>query len=91
MIPNYTKIMDQNLYYDEIRYMVQGVSCYLCHRTDGPAIISKDGRIFWCVNGIFIKTTEEYCRLCEYTPEETVIMILKYGDVLPTESSHFKS
>lgn len=56
------------------------------HRDDGPALISFDGtRERWYLYGKWIASTREYCASVEMTDEETVVMILKYGESLINE------
>lgn len=91
MIPNFTHIITENIGNDIKRYVIKGVSCFICHRTDGPSIYAPFGGIYWCVNGKFMSETRTYCEVCEYSPEETVMMILKYGESLPNMKSEIKS
>ncbi len=55
------------------------------HRRYKPAVIYYDGRVEWCVYGSgFHKDTRKYCKAAICTQQETTLMILKYGDILPT-------
>lgn len=90
MIPNYERITTEHDNKDVKRYVTSGISCNINHRSDGPAIYGLDGKIFWCVYGKFYIVTRKYCDACAYSPEETVMMLLKCGERLPSHTDDYR-
>ena len=83
MIDNYELKVTENIFGDIEHYGYKSGCVFIRHRVDGPAIIGGNGRMYWIVHGKFYHDTKLYCEICEYTLEETVMMLLKYGDQLP--------
>ena len=53
------------------------------HRKGGPAVIYGDGSLNWYVNNRPHGDVQKYCEACGFSVEETLIWVLKYGDMLP--------
>ncbi len=47
--------------------------------------LQYNGKINYSINGNFIESydTREWCSMCKISKKETVMWVLKYGDVLP--------
>ena len=54
----------------------------LYHRENGPAVQHSDGYTEWYIRGKIIKTWREYHKLSTLTPQEQMVVKLKYGEQL---------
>lgn len=71
--------------YDYTQYVAWRLSTGQFHRRGKPALIWADGRVEWAAYqyGV-IRNTVKYCNVIKLTKQQTVLMLLKYGDILPT-------
>jgi hypothetical protein len=85
MIKNYDRVITSSVMTEYMRFMGD---TYYPHRTDGPAIINNDGDIkdTWMLFGEIIINTRLFCDVAELSEEQTMFMLLKYGEELPCGS-----
>lgn len=79
-------IIDGNTYH--IKYVddCNGGLDISFHKIGGPAVIEpKRGIIQWYVEDEHFFNTREYCEACKYDEENTVLWLLKYGEILPND------
>ncbi len=53
----------------------------IAHRTDGPAIIERDGTQEWFINGIGYYNNQDFQLAAGVSDEDMVAMVIKYGNV----------
>ncbi len=57
---------------------------YVLHRDGLPAYIYTDTkRTLWFAYGVNYTVTTEYCEAMQYTPEDTLLFVLKHSNELP--------
>lgn len=78
---NYTMIDDNCFYRDFNNDRLYRNSKGERHRTDGPAVISKSGKIYFYAHNIFCKSWEEFKDISGTTDEAITALILKYGEL----------
>lgn len=65
-------------------YEILGIEPQRLHCIDGPAVITRSGLVFWYVNDYKMTNWDDFRLEAKLTDEQFLLLILKYGQTMPT-------